>query len=517
MTAELHRHTRTHLGRYLWATLLPIILFSISLAFPLYDQVRLSRLTRRELQGVATINRLYLCLTDLQKIRGLTQMALWGTEGVEKELVRIRQRFLDRFQDQNWQRQIRAFTMENEIRMLKSNAVHLFHVDPATTPFIDLFGEYSNLISDILRLMQLAADRSQLILDPELDTYYLIDILVKQIPYLAEAIGRLRGMGSGFLAKGSLSEQEAEQLQSFHSVIAARMETIRDEQVILAKVAPDLTRELELLPPQLDEIIATLCQQCRIMEGRQAGSRMVPRDFFLLATQAIGQLSPPYREAVFLLDSRLRQRQSRHIWKGSVIFLGSAIAILLMLYFNRSFYIRNLQLQKQLSELSITDPLTGLHNRRHLHAVFPTRLRHALRHGERLFLGFLDIDHFKRYNDIYGHTEGDRVLQQIASTMNRTLRRAEDYCFRIGGEEFCILFTEQDIKGAKAMADRLRRSLEQQRIPHEGNIPWGIVTMSLGLIEVPEEPDCDLAELMNRADQALYAAKNKGRNRYETG
>ncbi len=517
MTADLRRHSRSHLGRYLCATLLPIILFSISLSFAFYDQVRLSRLTRREISGVAAINRLYQSLTDLQKIRGLTQMKLWGAAGVEKDLARSRQRFLDRLHDRDWHRMVRTFGLESEARILESNAVHLFRVDPATTPFIDLFGEYSGLISDTLRLMQLIADRSQLILDPGLDTYYLIDILVKQIPYLAEAIGRLRGMGSGFLAKGSLDSEEAEKLQSFHSVIAARIETIRDEQVILAKVAPNLTRELELLPPQLDGIIATLCRQCRIMEGRQAGSRMAPRDFFLLATQAIEQLSPPYREGIFLLDSRLRQRRNRHLWQGTFIFFGSAVAILLMLYFNRSFYIRNLRLQEQLSELSITDQLTGLHNRRHLLAVFPRQLRHALRHGEHLFLGFLDVDHFKRYNDIYGHPEGDRVLQQIASTMNSTLRRAEDYCFRIGGEEFCILFSEQDMERARELVERLRRALEKQRIPHEGNIPWGIVTISQGLVQVPDDPDCKLEPLMSRADQALYRAKEKGRNRYETG
>ncbi len=517
MTTALRHRSRTHLGRYLCATLLPIILFSISLSFPFYDQVRLSRLTRRETQGVATLNQIYQSLTDLQKIRGLTQMALWGTKGVEKELARIRQRFLDRFHNQDWQEQIRAFNLENETLMLRNDATLLFRVDPAGTPFIDLFDEYSKLISEILRLMQLTADRSQLILDPELDTYYLIDILVKQIPYLAEAIGRLRGMGSGFLAKGSLSRQEAEKLQSFHSVIAARMETIRDEQVILAKVAPNLTRELELLPPQLNEIMSALCLQCRIMEGEEPGSRMAPRDFFLLATEAIEQLSPSYQEGIFLLDSRLRQRQTQHLWHGSVLFFGSAIAILLMLYFNRSFYLRNLQLQEQLSKLSITDPLTGLHNRRHLRAVFPVQLRQASRHENRLFLGFLDVDHFKRYNDIYGHSEGDRVLQQIASTMTRTLRRAGDHCFRIGGEEFCILFTEQDMDKAKELVERLRRNLEQQRIPHEGNIPWGIVTISLGLIDVPTDPGCELEPQMNRADQALYAAKEKGRNRCEIG
>ncbi|MFP7753160.1 diguanylate cyclase domain-containing protein [Thermodesulfobacteriota bacterium B35] len=517
MTADLHHKSRTHLGRYLWATLLPIVLLSASLSVVFYEQIRLSRLTRREIEGVAAIHLLYQSLTDLQKIRGLTQMALWKTEDVGEDLARIRQQFLDRLHQPDWRQKVHFFHLENETRTLENRAAQLFRIDPANTPFIDLFGEYSRLISRILRLMQLTADRSQLILDPELDTYYLIDILVKQIPYLAEAIGRLRGMGSGFLAKGSITEQEAERLQSYHSVIAARMETIRDEQVILAKVAPNLTRELELLPPQLDDIIATLCQQCRVMEGKEPGTRMEPRDFFLLATQAIDQLAPPYREGIFLLKSRLRQRQNHHLWQGGVIFCGSAIAILLMLYFNRSFYIRNLRLQEQLSELSVTDQLTGLHNRRHLLAVFPRQLRHALRHREHLFLGFLDVDHFKRYNDIYGHTEGDQVLQQIATTMNSILRRAGDYCFRIGGEEFCILFTEENMEKAMELAERLRHALEQQRIPHEGNIPWGIVTISLGLVKVPDEPGCRLEELMSRADQALYTAKEKGRNRYETG
>ena len=98
--------------------------------------------------------------------------------------------------------------------------------------------------------------------------------------------------------------------------------------------------------------------------------------------------------------------------------------------------------------------------------------------------------------------------------MNEVLQRAGDYCFRIGGEEFCFFFNESDLKKAEQMTDKIRSTIEDLAISHEGNQPFGVVTISLGLIAVPAEPDCALEALMSKADKALYTAKETGRNRY---
>ena len=117
------------------------------------------------------------------------------------------------------------------------------------------------------------------------------------------------------------------------------------------------------------------------------------------------------------------------------------------------------------------------------------------------------------YNDTYGHPKGDLVLQQISKSMNEVLQRTGDYCFRIGGEEFSFFFNELNLKNAEDLIGRIRSSIEDLAIAHEGNQTFGVVTVSIGLIEVPDAPDCALETLMSKAGQALYIAKETGRNR----
>ncbi len=122
--------------------------------------------------------------------------------------------------------------------------------------------------------------------------------------------------------------------------------------------------------------------------------------------------------------------------------------------------------------------------------------------------------YFKRYNDTYGQPQGDLVLQRIAEVMNNVLQREGDYCFRIGGEVFCFIFNESEIKKAERLVNRMRATIEDLAISHKGNQPFGVVTVSIGLIKVPVDPDCVLETVMSGADRALYKAKENGRKRY---
>jgi diguanylate cyclase (GGDEF)-like protein len=507
--------SKSDLGRYLLATILPIIFLCFSLALHCYDQFQLYQFTKTEIEGVQTIKTLYQALTDLQKIRGLSQIAHWGQHAmVKRELAELKQRFLARFQDAGWRNHARMFDLEKEARLIVTKARSLFLLDPSEKNGLEqLFDAYSELITDILQLMQLAASHSNLILDPELDTYYLIDVLDLEIPYLAEAIGRVRGMGSGLLAKKEISQQEKEKLHAFHAAIQARMESIRNAQNIIFKTSAKLKNSLELLPPDLNRVMAPLLEECLCIEGKIECPDMPPEDFFQLATRAIDLLSIPYEKGIVVLTSRFSSRQVNHLWHGALIFVGTSMAIGLLLYFNRAFYLYDQKLHQKMEKLSITDQLTGLYNRRHFYTVFPRELRKALRHGEHLFVGLIDVDNFKRFNDTYGHPEGDKVLHAIAATMQGVLQRAGDYCFRIGGEEFCFLISEKEHDRARLLTERLLQAIVALDIEHTGNPPYNIVTVSIGLCQVPEQADAGLEQVMARVDQALYEAKKRGRNR----
>ncbi|MFA7384244.1 MAG: GGDEF domain-containing protein [Desulfurivibrionaceae bacterium] len=164
---------------------------------------------------------------------------------------------------------------------------------------------------------------------------------------------------------------------------------------------------------------------------------------------------------------------------------------------------------RELELLSVTDHLTGLGNRNKLDERLADELVRSRRHGTPFALVLLDIDHFKAVNDTYGHQAGDEVLAEIAAIL-RNHSRASDVVGRWGGEEFLLLCPETDGNGGMFLAEQLRTSIEAARFPVVGRI-----TASLGVAAF--RPGDDGEALLRRADEALYRAKGKGRNRVEAG
>ncbi|TVZ41530.1 hemerythrin [Alteromonadaceae bacterium 2753L.S.0a.02] len=166
----------------------------------------------------------------------------------------------------------------------------------------------------------------------------------------------------------------------------------------------------------------------------------------------------------------------------------------------------------QLANLSITDQLTGLHNRRYFDATLDEELRRSKRNNTPLALIYADIDDFKRLNDHYGHIAGDHALQQIAGIFKNACQRSADYAFRIGGEEFAILLADTDIAKATAFAETLRVRTETLAIPNCRSRVCEHVTLSLGAFAKIPEPHDTPDYFLQQADLLLYRAKSTGRN-----
>ncbi len=162
-------------------------------------------------------------------------------------------------------------------------------------------------------------------------------------------------------------------------------------------------------------------------------------------------------------------------------------------------------------EMAITDPLTGLHNRRYLEGHVGTLAEQAAARGKPLALMILDIDFFKSINDTYGHDAGDDVLREFATRIRKSIRGI-DLAARYGGEEFVIVMPETDLHVAGIIAERLRRSIANEPFSIEKGTKRIEVTISVGIsmLEKKSEP---VADVLKRADQALYRAKHDGRNR----
>nr|WP_321469043.1 diguanylate cyclase [uncultured Desulfobulbus sp.] len=171
---------------------------------------------------------------------------------------------------------------------------------------------------------------------------------------------------------------------------------------------------------------------------------------------------------------------------------------------------------EQLLLLSVTDGLTGLLNRRQFDKILKDEWRRSFRTKKQLSLMILDIDHFKAFNDTYGHATGDECLKQVARTIAEKARREVDKVARIGGEEFGVILPETDPSGCYHVAERIRQEIEKLAIEHTGSATSAVVTVSIGIAgQVAEDLDATPRTLFLAADQALYRAKEKGRNLIE--
>jgi diguanylate cyclase (GGDEF)-like protein len=172
------------------------------------------------------------------------------------------------------------------------------------------------------------------------------------------------------------------------------------------------------------------------------------------------------------------------------------------------------QANQRLAALSITDELTGAFNRRHFNQVFADEVARHQRHGTPLVFSLFDVDHFKAYNDRYGHQAGDEVLRSIAQAVRQRLRRSGDLLFRLGGEEFGVLLSvEHTLEGGRTFVEELCEAIEAMAITHEDSA-HGVVTASFGLMLLgPQDTGLAPDAIYARADELLYKAKMEGRNR----
>ncbi|HDZ47555.1 hypothetical protein LCGC14_0058530 [marine sediment metagenome] len=165
-----------------------------------------------------------------------------------------------------------------------------------------------------------------------------------------------------------------------------------------------------------------------------------------------------------------------------------------------------------LSQLSMTDPLTNISNRRKFDALLPICWQEAIDKDISLGLLVIDIDHFKAYNDYYGHPQGDECLRKVANTMQDNSRES-DLVVRFGGEEFVVLMANASPEMVKRAAERIQHSVEALQIPNHGHSKESVVTVSIGVAVLSPNVGIAPVDLLSQADEALYEAKRQGRNR----
>ena len=172
---------------------------------------------------------------------------------------------------------------------------------------------------------------------------------------------------------------------------------------------------------------------------------------------------------------------------------------------------------KLLSNLSITDHLTGLFNRRYFQNIIDKKINLLSRHNYQFYFALIDIDFFKDYNDAYGHHKGDIALQEVSNVLKEILNRQTDYVFRVGGEEFAIIFEVDSKDNAISIMENLRKKVEDLKIVACNSSICNYLTISIGLGYIKKaSPDANSDQIYDEVDKLLYESKDNGRNQITT-
>jgi diguanylate cyclase (GGDEF)-like protein len=249
----------------------------------------------------------------------------------------------------------------------------------------------------------------------------------------------------------------------------------------------------------------------RLVKVREALDRKAHSDNATLMNYQFQTAQREQENRRLAADRALKEQQLESLervrhWQRLALALGGVLILLLLWLALRQF-----RRSRKLHRMAMTDPLTGIANRRHIEQLAGQALDRSGAVGEPLCVLVLDVDHFKTINDAFGHAVGDQVLVRVTHACKQALRRF-DLLGRLGGEEFLVVLPDTSVDVAVQIAERLRRKVESLPL---GNLAPGLqITASVGVAQAEHEVD-DLPELVRRADTAMYRAKDAGRNRVE--
>lgn len=275
------------------------------------------------------------------------------------------------------------------------------------------------------------------------------------------------------------------------------------------------TMRFAYIGPQIEELLGWSPDSWTTVEDW--ASRMHPEDRQWVVDFCVAQSKSGVDHEA---DYRALTKDGNYVWLRDVVHVvrdeNGAVEALVGFMFDISERKKTeeqlLRLQRELQDLSFKDGLTGLANRRRFDALFDLEWASARRNQRPLSLLVIDIDHFKLYNDHYGHIQGDDCLKRVARALSSGATRPRDFLARFGGEEFALGLPETDAKGAEHVAARCREVLAAENIAHERSPVAPTVTVSIGVgTIVPSVIDAPL-HFIEEVDRRLYRAKQTGRN-----
>ena len=279
------------------------------------------------------------------------------------------------------------------------------------------------------------------------------------------------------------------------------------------------TMKFAYIGPQIEPLLGW--SQDSWLTADDWAMRMHPEDRELAVNFCISQSKEGMDHEV---DYRALTKDNGYVWIRDVVHVvrdedgavDSLIGFMFDISERKKAEEKLIALQRELEALSFKDGLTGVSNRRRFDATLDTEWANARRSAQPLSLIMLDVDFFKQYNDRYGHAQGDECLKDVAQTLALAVTRPRDIVARFGGEEFAVILPETDAVAASTVAERCRRLIENQLIPHAASAVSKFVTVSMGVGTIEAASGMAPRDFVVAVDKLLYQAKRSGRNRIES-
>ncbi|MDH5217328.1 MAG: GGDEF domain-containing protein, partial [Gammaproteobacteria bacterium] len=497
------------------ATLAPTILLCLSVFFGLNNTVQQYQSTRNEIKGLETIRYLFHIATDLQKIRGLHQISsVKHSEAINQQLQTSRLHLDTDLEKHEWAELRAYFNINNEISDIYAREMDLVFPGSTGKHNNDIFYIYTDLINKVYNLIYDVANKSELTLDPEIESYHLMDISTGRLPELMESIAILRGMGGGLLAKGIITEDERDVFEinvaTTQNIIKKINRSIMNTKSISSNLDIGIANERNSFVTH----VASLLKKCKGFPCKPV-TDITPESYFNNVSTILSGLDTFFTTSTHFLEVRLQDRLTRHFWSIALTVIFTLCAIAAISWITFYYYRQQLHAYQKMEHASFTDPLTDIPNRRLLDTEFAHAVQYAKREGKGLAFGLMDVDNFKMYNDSYGHSKGDVALKKIADALKSVLQRGGDFYYRYGGEEFCFFFHAESEDEVKKVVGKIHKAITDIGIAHVKNMPYGIITASIGTVFHSEIENTDIDFWIKNADNMLYFAKDNGRNRCE--
>jgi diguanylate cyclase (GGDEF)-like protein len=349
-------------------------------------------------------------------------------------------------------------------------------------------------INELHFLLQDIAFASNLILDPNLDTYLHMKLTLFTLPKLQEK--------SSIMENCQFLSDDIDQVVIKISKLES---TIAEFQHLTSKLPTNHPNRQNIIniQSQLVDEYKNMVSSNIFMRNKNTKQLEEYNKELLIAFY-----NHTYKNLTKLLNKTLQDKKSVLLY----IFTFTIAILLFLLYINKLFYSKNKEFINRIEELSLVDSMTNLYNRRHFDTIFPIKQKTQKRRDKNLIFMMIDIDNFKLYNDTYGHDAGDTVITSIAHKLQSSLHRSTDIAFRLGGEEFGILLEDMDREHAVNFANKLLHTIEDMHIIHEKNSPNNFATISVGLSVIPPNSKLDMKKIYQLTDKALYHSKENGRN-----